>query len=52
MEIIKIVNTKKKSFDHSNSVYYQIKLKNGSYLLFTAAELNKGLERYKKWISK
>lgn len=51
-KITKIINTKKKSFDHSNNVYYQIQLENGSFLLFTASELNKALERYKKWISK
>ncbi len=51
-KIIKIINTKKKSFDHSNNIYYLIKLDNGSCLLFTALELNKAFERYKKWISK
>lgn len=51
-KLIKVDNTKKKSFDHSNSTYYQITLENGATLLFTAFELNKAFERYKKWISK
>lgn len=52
MRLIKVVNNKKKTFDHSNEVYYKLELDNGSILLFTAFELNKALERYKSWINK
>ena len=52
MYIKKIKNNKKKSFDHSNDYYYEITLNNKTKLLFTAAELNKALDRYKKWIIK
>lgn len=52
MKIIKIKNTKKKNFDHSNEYYYEIVLDNDVKLLFTASELNKALERSKKWYSK
>jgi hypothetical protein len=51
-KIIKVVNNKKKSFDHSNNIYYKIELDNGTNLLFTASELNKSLNRYKKWLLK
>lgn len=51
-KIFKVVNNKKKSFDHSNDLYYKIELDNGKILLFTASELNKALNRYKKWSTK
>jgi hypothetical protein len=51
-KIFKVVNNKKKSFDHSNNTYYKIELENGKILLFTALELNKALNRYKKWSTK
>jgi len=52
MRLIKVVNNKKKTFDHSNEIYYKLELDNGSILLFTAFELNKALERYKSWVNK
>ena len=52
MKIKKIENIKKKHFDHSNNNYYEITLDNNVKLLFTAFELNKALDRYKKWINK
>lgn len=51
-KIIKVVNNKKKSFDNSNDTYYKIELDNGTILLFTAFELNKALNRFKKWSDK
>ena len=48
-EIKRIQNTKKKTFDHSCNEYFQIELSNGTKLLFTAFELNKALDRFKKW---
>ena len=48
-EIKKIKNTRKKNFDHSCDEYYEIELSNGTKLLFTAFELNKALDRSKKW---
>lgn len=51
-KIIKVVNNKKTSFDNSNDNYYRIELDNDVNLLFTAFELNKALDRYKKWSSK
>lgn len=53
MNEIKIIkNNKKKLFDHSCNEYYQITIKDKVNLLFTAAELNKALDRYKKWSQK
>ncbi len=52
MKIKKVENIKKKLFDHSNNYYYEIELDNKIKLLFTAFELNKALDRYKKWINK
>lgn len=50
--IKKIKNTKKKKFDHSNNYYYEIDIDNNKKLLFTASELNKAYDRYKKWNKK
>ena len=50
--IKKIENNKKKRFDHSNNNYYVIDISDNKKLLFTASELNKAYERYKKWIVK
>ena len=52
MKIKKVENIKKKNFDHSNNCYYEIELDNHTKLLFTAFELNKAFDRYKKWIKK
>ena len=52
LKLQKVVNNRKKNFDHSNDVYYKLELENGTCLLFTAFELNKALDRYKSWIKK
>ena len=52
MKIEKVENIKKKNFDHSNDCYYKIELSNNIKLLFTAYELNKAHDRYKKLIQK
>ena len=50
--IKKIKNNKKKNFDHSNNYYYEIDIGNNKKLLFTASEINKAFNRYKKWVLK
>jgi len=52
LKLQKVVNNRKKNFDHSNDVYYKLELESGTCLLFTAFELNKALDRYKSWIKK
>ncbi len=52
-KIVKVPNKLKKVFDHSCDEYYRIDVDNGDKplsLMFTAAELNKAVERNKKWI--
>ena len=44
----KVENKNKKKFDHSNDYYYSIKLSDKVELYFTAYELNKAYNRFKK----
>jgi len=51
-KLIKVHNDKKGHFDHSSDTYYRVDLSDEVKLLFSAFEINKALDRYKKWMSK
>jgi len=51
-KLIRVHNDKKGRFDHSSDTYYRIDLSDDVKLLFSTFEINKALDRYKKWLKK